>query len=288
MFTTLLLTSLIAQPPKAVTHETENPLFKNLLDTGMPIGAGVKSQLPAPTLPDGLDAVKQKAAILKLIGDDYTFEDFTRKSAVAPQLVKFRDIEPSDPKAPARGVDSWFIVYGDMKAIDDEKFRDRITNVSRSEGKGHTLTKEDLTKRKILVPKGDREGFGFVEFDLIEKVKLSVTGRAIWSRTAESAVVAAEVDPRFAGDAEFPNQWRSIIKEGGESKLGPVQPWAGSAFYLKITQLAEPAGALFCEQHVVLVEPLGWFDGANLLRSKLPAVIQNNVRTMRREWAKQP
>ena len=44
---------------------------------------------------------------------------------------------------------------------------------------------------------------------------------------------------------------------------------------------------MFCEQHVIFAEPTGWFDGANLLRSKLPAAVQNNVRTMRREWARQ-
>ena len=50
--------------------------------------------------------------------------------------------------------------------------------------------------------------------------------------------------------------------------------------------VAEPTGALFVEQHIIFAEPTGWFDGANLLRSKLPNVVQNAVRTTRREWAK--
>ena len=37
---------------------------------------------------------------------------------------------------------------------------------------------------------------------------------------------------------------------------------------------------------VVFAEPTGWFAGANLLRSKLPAATQINVRNMRREWLK--
>jgi hypothetical protein len=53
---------------------------------------------------------------------------------------------------------------------------------------------------------------------------------------------------------------------------------------MKVTRLAEPVGALFVEQHVVFAEPAGWFDGANLLRPKLPLVIQGKVRAMRREW----
>ena len=99
-------------------------------------------------------------------------------------------------------------------------------------------------------------------------------------------LVAGEIDPRFQGDPEFPNQWQSIIKEGGTTKLGPAMPWSGAAFYLKITKLAEPAGALFIEQHVIFAEPMGWFNGANLLRSKLPLAVQINVRSMRKEWLK--
>jgi len=55
---------------------------------------------------------------------------------------------------------------------------------------------------------------------------------------------------------------------------------------MKITRLAEPAGALFVEQHIVFAEPTGWFGGANLLRSKLPPVVQYAIRTTRQEWAK--
>jgi len=50
--------------------------------------------------------------------------------------------------------------------------------------------------------------------------------------------------------------------------------------------MAEPAGALFVEQHIVFAEPTGWFGGAKLLRSKLPPVVQYAVRTTRQEWAK--
>ena len=40
-------------------------------------------------------------------------------------------------------------------------------------------------------------------------------------QTDESVLVAAEIDPRFQNDKDYPNQWQSIIKEGGKAKLGP-------------------------------------------------------------------
>ena len=55
---------------------------------------------------------------------------------------------------------------------------------------------------------------------------------------------------------------------------------------MKMTKLHEPAGAIFCEAHVIYAEPHGWFDGANLLRSKLPAAVQTEVRSLRREMLK--
>jgi hypothetical protein len=283
----LLVASLAvsAQPPKA-NHAADNPIFKSLLDPGLPVGADAKAKLPPPTMPDGLDAAKQKAVIENVIKGEYDFETFTRKSVVSPQLLRIRDVTPSDPKAPARGVDVWFVAHGDLKALDDEKFLDRLVNAGKGQGEGKGLKREDLARRKITLADEKHESYGHIAFDFLEKVHLKATGRVYWTRNEESVVVAGVIDPRFKGDAEFPNQWQSIIKEGGQTKLGPATPWSEAGFYLKITKLAEPAGALFLEQHVVFAEPTGWFDGANLLRSKLPIAVTSNVRSMRKEFMK--
>lgn len=270
----------------AADHAADNPLYMSLLDPGLTVGPDLRVKLPPPVMPDGLDAAKQKAVITHLIGADYSYAEFTRKSVVAPNLLRIRDAQPSDPKAPARGVDVYFVTFGDFRATDDEKFLDRLANTGKGEGKARGLNREELAKRKIVLKEGDekKEGFGQVEFDFLEKVRLKMTGHAAWSKTAESVVAAAEVDPRFRADPEFPNEWRPITAAGGGKKVGPPQPYGGAGMYLKITKLHEPAGALFVEQHIVFAEPTGWFDGANLLRSKLPIVVQTNVRDMRREW----
>ena len=283
MLTFILLATAAAQP---TMHDQLNPLFKSLTDQGVEVGANMKAKLPPPSMADGLDAARQKAAISALIGNDYSYDEFTRNSVVAPYVLKLHDVKPSDPSAPARAVDAWFIIYGDLKALDDEKFLERLLSVGKGEGKGDAIKKEDLGKRGIKVPDEKKEGYGHIEFDFLEKVRIRATGHAMWSRTADSALVAVEIDPRFKGDKQFPNNWQSIIRENGAAKYGPATPWAGSGLYLKLTRLHEPAGALFCEQHVIFTEPTGWFDGANFLRSKLPPVVQSNVRTMRREWAK--
>jgi hypothetical protein len=185
-------------------------------------------------------------------------------------------------------VDVWFVAHGDFKLLEDDKFLDRLTNAGKGGGKGGPLDKVALGKRGIELKAEDekREGYGQFEFDFLEKVRLSGVGHMMWSRNADSVVVAAEIDPRFLDDKEFPNRWRPIIKEGGQVKFGDPQPWRGAAMYLKITKLAEPAGAVFAEQHIIFAEPTGWFDGTTLLRSKLPLAVQDNVRTTRKEFMK--
>jgi hypothetical protein len=281
---TLLLAVSLAQPPAG--HEAANPLFKQLLDPGLAVGGDFKAKLPPPTMPDGLDAARQKAVVQGVIGNDFQYAEFVRNSVVAPQVLKLRDVTPSDPAAPARGTDVWFVMHGDFAKLDDDKFVERLANAGRGEGKSRELTSDELAKRKIPAPDPKKERFGQIEFDFLERVRLKATGRTAWSKTPESVVVAGEIDPRFRGDPEFPNQWQSLTKDSGRQKVGPATPWGGAAFYLKVTKLAEPAGAMFVEQHVVFAEPTGWFGGENLLRSKLPPVVQNNVRTMRREWQK--
>lgn len=287
-----LLAAAVFVPAQPPSHEPLNPLYKQLLDPGLLISPDLRAKLPPPTMPDGLDNAKQTALIRGLLGNDYSYEEFTRKSVVAPQLLKIRDITPSDPAAPARGVDVWFVAHGDFKTTEDDKFLDRLLTAGRegggSESKGAAISKEDLAKRNIVVTDADekRERYGFLGFDFLDRVRLRATGRVFWSRTPESVLAAAVIDPRFVGDREFPNEWRPLAREGGAVKAGEPRPWSGAGFYLKVTRLHEPAGALFVEQHIVFAEPVGWFEGANLLRSKLPPAVQTIVRNMRKEWVK--
>src|SRR5262249_23757387 len=156
----------------------------------------------------------QTAIIKQLIGTDYSYEEFTRKSVVAPQLLRIRDVQPSDPKAPARGVDVYFVAHGDFAAPDDEKFRTRLLEGGRGGGKGQALTREQLAKRKIELTREqeNHESYGFIEFDFLEKVRIRATGRAVWSKNPESLVAVGQIDPRFLNDPDFPNDWRSISK----------------------------------------------------------------------------
>src|SRR5829696_4886282 len=150
-------------PAERATREALNSLHNSLLDPGRGLGRDIGAKLPPPTMPDGLDGAKQKAIIAALVKDDYSYDEFTRKSVVAPQLLKLRDVSPSDPKDRASGVDVWFIAY-------DDKFLGWLASAGKGVGRGKPLTREDLAKRKITPDGENREVFRHVEFDFLEKV----------------------------------------------------------------------------------------------------------------------
>lgn len=269
------------------SHDAANPVYHVLRTTGVRVTDTDRLRLPAPTLPDGLDSAAQQAAVRAVLGEDYTAEEFVRDSVVAPFVLKIRDLTPSDPQAPARGVDVWFVTAGDLGLAADTSFLGQLTKKAGQEGKGAALTPAELAKRNITVRPGDtHESYGRVEFQFLDRVDIAVTGRGYWTRTGDSLLTAAEVDPRFADDPDFPNRWRAVSKDGDGVRLGPPVPYRGGAQYLKVTRLADPPGMLFAEYHLILVEPQGWFDGANFLRSKLPPAVQKLVRDFRRELAK--
>jgi hypothetical protein len=148
------------------------------------------------------------------------------------------------------------------------------------------LSDEQLQLRNI-VPQRDKR-FLAVRFTLFDRVKATLVMQSMLTRTSDSVVVAAVLDPRFDHDPEFPNSWQSIHRdEAGRTTIDKPRPYAGMGWYCKATRLLQPAGAVFIEYHLVFDEPQGWFNGANLLRSKLPLVVQDGIRKFRRRFAGQ-
>jgi hypothetical protein len=217
-------------------------------------------------------------------GDAYPLDELTRNSIVAPHILKFRDIDLGDKNAIGRGVDLWFIAYGNLDKLTAKQLQAQFV-ANRKDNKVTDIKEADLTRRGIKLRKEDglEESYVHVVGPLLDRVQISAANQTVISRAKDSIVLAGRLDPRFNKDADFPNQWRSIDVNG---QLGAVQSYEGVGLYLRLTRLHEPAGAVFVEFHQVFVEPKKWFDGANMLKSKLPIAIQSEVRSFRKELAK--
>ena len=277
-----LATAIVAASIPYYLSAAENVIFQQLVQRGASIGARANVILPPPTLADGLDSKRQQRALARITDANHTFEALVRKSVVAPFVLKITE-EPSTGASRPRRVDMWFVAYGDFDRLSDDEFVKQQINGDAKNARdgslteGTILSENQLTARGIVAHPDQR--YLTANLDLFDRVTVRGTMQAMLTRSTDSFLVAAVLDPQFANDAEFPNTWRPMNRdEAGRLSIGESRPYSGMGWYCKATKLANPRGAAFIEYHIVFDEPEGWFHGANLLRSKLPLVVQDGVR----------
>ncbi|HJT36495.1 MAG TPA: hypothetical protein VJ783_31015 [Pirellulales bacterium] len=310
--TTLLL--LLPSIASAGDSEIANPLFRQLVERGIEAGTSARAvKLAEPSLADGLSGPEQKQAIERLVSKKYSYDQFVRKSAVAPFQLEIHSpgdggqqlgksptnndgLEGHLPKGTeekkagrVQQIDLWFVAYGTLQTVSDKNLLGELAGGNRSsQARSETLTDDELRKRELHVSDLDdfKESYFRIELPVLDKVQVSGITHATITRSDGGAVAAALLDPGLADDADYPARWRPILRGGsGKTTLGEPRAYAGLGGYCRVTELQEPAGAMFIECHLIFDEPHGWFNGTNLLRSKLPLVVQDSVRTFRRKLA---
>jgi len=281
------LASLITSRPGPAAADVPNEIQRTLLTDGVPIADGQIVKLPGPTLADGMTAAAQRQQIEVIAEGRNCWEDLTRRTVVAPFILKTSQIS-SEQRGEGRRVDLWFVAYGSLDTLASDDFLSNqfktASEDSENASTARLLSDTDLKKRGLPVPSAAEDPrYVAAETTLMERVRVSATTRSIKTRTVDSLVVASMLDSRFADDPEFPNRWRSILRDDtGSRQLGTPHPYGGLGSYVKATRLVEPQGAILIEYHVAYAEPQAWFNGANLLQSKLPILAQTVVRKLRR------
>jgi hypothetical protein len=285
----LLVTTLFATGDYAAA----NALLQELLTQGIVLKDNVRTKLPQPTLADGLDEASQQATLSKILGDRYSSDEFARNAVVAPYVLRFSDVR--NGKDVARGVDLWFIVYGDLNDLAHVEVLEKLNTGRGRDTTLHTLTAGELEARKLPAADADhhesnnasgaaKERYVHTVASIMDRVELHQTSRCVLSRTADSVLIASIVDRRFDADREYPNTYHRLERNDlGETSKGAAQPYNGAGSYLKATKLSRPHDAILVEYHMIYSEPRDWFNGANLLQSKLPILLQSRIRELRRE-----
>jgi hypothetical protein len=265
---------LLLCPFALLANEDQNTLFQSLLQGGLKLGQQ-QLPLPAPYMADGLSAEEQRTVIEKLPGRNQDVDEMLRLSPVAPFAVKFTDISTGDPRLPAKRLDLAFVTPGSLDKLARTDVLDRLLNSGRT----------DASITPLSENKTNSEGQAHVALPLMDKVLLEGTMQTMWTKTNQSLILAGQIDPRFTSNTQYPNRWRLLARDA-EGKLQPQsqsQEYEAVAYYFKFTPLAGVKDALFVEAHLLFAEPAEWFDGANLLRSKLPIVLQTKIRAFRRD-----
>lgn len=266
-----------------------NPMLDRLIKNGIDLGDKVDRRLPPPTLPDGLTAAEQKSRITEILPRRVTWDKFIDDNMNAPPSIRIESVMGSDGRRIGQSFEFWFVAYGSLGAFEDEQLSKNMLEPSQDstssfESKGYQIDDQVLAQVGItrLADPELEEGFAYSEFPLLNKVFLRGVGHGVTSKSGESIEMAWEMDPRFVSDENLKNQWQPILIESGRKSLGPPKEYHGYGGYLKVTPLAGIDRGLFVECHILFHEPETWFNGKNVLRPKMPTVINEAVKKFRR------
>lgn len=270
---------------------SDNRVFSQLVDDGIDVD-GRPVKLPEPTLSPAADEKAQADVVRQVAGKRHRYEDFVRRSPVAPISLEVKTVgESSDPER-AQKVDVWFVAYGKLSDLTSEDLFQQLIaggDQKSQRGESHPLSDEELRERKLSIDSSDEreESYFRMQAELLDKVEISGISHGTVTHGRHHVLAASLLDPKFRDDPDHPNRWRPILRAAsGKAEVGKPHPYAGLGGYCHAVELSEPAGALFIECHLLINEPHAWFNGANLLSSKIPILMQDNVRTLRRKLAR--
>jgi hypothetical protein len=289
---TIFLAACFAGQAKIEPPHDQNPVFTKVVNEGIEAG-GQTVRLAAPRLVDGQTADVQRAALKEVAGSDRALDELLRDSVTAPFIIKVRDLKTTD--ATIRQADIWFAVHGGLKKVDPAREAARTdqkaVEVANMWFQTRLLKADEFRAGGIKLADTGSNGkswYAHIHAKLLDRIDFEVTNHVVASESSESVVIASATDPSFDNVESLSNGWKSLAPPGSsQADAATRHPYSGGISYAKISRIAFKPGALFVEMHVAFVEPVGWFQGAPILRSKFSVAAQDQIRSLRRELAKQ-
>lgn len=288
-----LLICAVVFPCAATTAQSisQHPVIERLTTEGFSVDDGQRAWLTKPLVTPDMPADAQRQAFSDLVGSR-RLEKYLQNSVVAPFKLKIETVRKTADNSAVRSLDLYFVVRGDLKIInekellsgmmgDSEKAKEHLAD-SGFETYAETI---DGAASNEVPPKGTiLSSLYRYRFPIMDKVVVSglVRGEGLY---VDGALMQSAVTPQDKlNDPMNPTQWLPVPRGAKtDLELGAAQPFLGFQCYMTATQLAFTAKpSVLVECHAAYVEPHGWFDGRNLLASKLPLVMQQNVRDFRR------
>jgi hypothetical protein len=304
-----------AQAEASDERASADNLLRRMTSKGISLDEQTQFVLPPPSFVsidgESVDDTAAKKALAEIAGPRGVSQ-FTRDSVVAPISTQTDSIKNEAGDRVGHFIDVAFVVHQtiaeirksetmeDFKSDPDDpnaeaktiEFADQDNPDEIEKNKTRSLTKAELAEYNVKLD-GQYEALGYLQMPLLSKVVVRGVARArrsVWSADDEDAPIILTwlLDARFASETpqadSISNQWRAIERsEVGEKVLGPPHPYAGMGGYIAITPLPGDPAASMVQLRFVIHEPQEWFSGKNLLRSKLPILIQDRVRNLRRE-----
>src|SRR5262249_22823786 len=114
MTSCIVALSLLLPAQAKDAHEDLNPIYRDLRQAGLAVGADARLKLPAPLCPDGTSDKDQQALLKKVVGMEFRFDEFTRRSPVAPFRLRLTEVTAGADRSIVRKIEVVFVAYGDL------------------------------------------------------------------------------------------------------------------------------------------------------------------------------
>ena len=284
----LVCITLVIVLHSVLAQADENVIFKELVKQGVPLSNGKTIILPSPVMVDGLTDADQLQVMTGLVDAKNLISFLKGDRNDWYELKKTSTTGAKSDDSIGRQIDLYFVAKGTLETAASQDFMKKLLNQGSNNdagGKAEFFSDAELKSRKLTVTNTEKlkEKYASAFNKILGKVEVRGAGRGFKSIEPESVVVACKLDPRFADDPKYPNQWQSIKNVNGRTTIGDPQKYSGLGAYIKITKLKGPEDRVFVEYHLVFDEPHGWFDGKPSLMSHLTDVYHDDVRKFRRD-----
>ncbi len=263
------------------------PLLQRFTETGIAINDQQTCLLPKPSLQAGQDAAARKAILEDLAGGR-GWKNFSRKSVMAPVAIDVKYIKDANGERIGHQAHSAFIVHAALESLKDEELMKQVFGEPEDVEDAEDFVVEELKEEELessgIDPVGENESYGTIQMPLLKRVIIRGVVHTERLLGDDSVIIVWEIDPRFTSDDSGRNTWALINRDDlGNKQEGEQQPYQGAGGYMVVSRLTELPGACLVESHLVLHEPPEWFRGSNVLRSKLPILMQESARSFRRK-----
>ncbi|TWT37277.1 hypothetical protein KOR34_22250 [Posidoniimonas corsicana] len=278
--------------PAQHTTTTDHPVVKQLTTEGVEAIGGARIKLLPPLVTPGMPADQQRQAFADLVGER-RMDKYLQDSVVASYELDIQDLGKTADRGTIRRLDLYFVVRGNLNIIHQKNLlsgfmNNEETSQAVAESGFETYVKpvdEAAEKPSELPPAGVLStGMSKYRFPVLEKVVVSGLVRSAGMHVDGGLVQSAISPLDLLDDPQNPTVWRPIPRGAeDDTQLGPPAPFGGFFCYLHASQLGFEKDAVLVECHAAYIEPYGWFRGRNLLASKLPLLMQHNIRDFRRK-----
>ncbi|MGI9473881.1 MAG: hypothetical protein ACR2NZ_20225 [Rubripirellula sp.] len=277
-----------------------------LVSSGIVI-AGERVPIQSPSVDPRGQSELRMAAQEKLAGA-HGWTRFSRNSVVAPVKIELAYLKNEAGDRVGHRIHVAYVVHAGIETLRDSDLMGGLFGGSTSK-EAETKDPESEASKALEDQKADESfrseqmddatvtslgiesqpgvGFGWLEFLLLKKVELQGVIRSNRFEGVDYVAITWELAEEFT-DREpvherFRNEWvRRDRSPSGSLIRSEATSFAGAAGYLVLSSVDGTDNACLIEAEVVLHEPEGWFNGSNLLRSKLPLILQESARRFRR------